>query len=193
MTELENDITRNGVRNETQLRTQRRVKVNAQITFILWLIESVMNIVIIISMFAGSLGQTTFTLNMILFLIILPYSYLNNTSHNKSRIAEEGWLNILRNILPCAANKGRTDQTRVYVISNGPFVRSSDKNILIVIGTTLPNESHPQTADNPELQHPIQEGHGDATGNAEQGQRQTGQVALQGRRHAAPYSPLSPC
>ena len=36
---------------------------------------------------------------MILYLILLPRAFLMNTSHNKSRIIEHGWENILRNTL----------------------------------------------------------------------------------------------
>ena len=37
--------------------------------------------------------------SMILYLILLPRAFLMNTSHNKNRVIEHGWKNILRNTL----------------------------------------------------------------------------------------------
>ena len=37
-------------------------------------------------------------LYMILFMVISPYTYLMNTSHNKNRLIDDGWINIIRNI-----------------------------------------------------------------------------------------------
>jgi len=177
---MECEANRNGVRNERQLRTQRRIKVNAQITFVLWLMESLINTSIAIAMFAGGLGQTTFTLNMLLFLIILPYSYLNNTSYNKGRIAEEGWQNILKNILPCYSNKGRSNLTRVYEMSNDPV--ACENNSDVVTGSVTHNVSNSQTNNNPTLHVPTQEEHGDTSDTAE-GQSQTEQVASSGMKN----------
>ena len=36
---------------------------------------------------------------MTLYMIILPYAFLMNTSHNKNRIIEHGWVNIFKNII----------------------------------------------------------------------------------------------
>ena len=193
MTVLENGINENGVRNERQLRTQRKIKVNAQITFVLWVMETLVNTALVISVLVGGLGQVTFTLNMILFMIILPYSYLNNTSHNKSRIAEEGWLNVLKNISPCSGKNGRSNLTRVYAISYGPLVCNGDNNHVIVINKTIHNKSHLQTTNNPELHVPTEEEQGDAAGTTEQDQSQTEQVALSGMKLVTPYSSLSSC
>ena len=177
---MEYETTRNGRRNERQLRTQRKIKVNVQITFVLWLMESVANIVNIVAVFAGGIGQTIFTLNMIFYLIILPYSYLQNTSYNKCRIAEEGWQNILRNILPCTANKGRNNLARVYVISNDPLIGSKDKDNDVVIHRIIHNESHLQTVNKPRLHVPAQKQHNDAVCTAEQDKSQPEQVASNG-------------
>ena len=35
---------------------------------------------------------------MILYLIILPYAFLMNTSHNKNQIIEHGWINVVKNM-----------------------------------------------------------------------------------------------
>ena len=36
---------------------------------------------------------------MMLYMIVLPYAFLMNTSHNKNRIIEHCWVNIFRNII----------------------------------------------------------------------------------------------
>ena len=36
---------------------------------------------------------------MTLYMVFLPYSFLMNTSHNKYRVVEHGWKNVLRNLL----------------------------------------------------------------------------------------------
>ena len=46
---------------------------------------------------------------MILYLIVLPYSFLMNTSNNKNRVVEVGWKTIFKNIVLGALNS--TDTT----------------------------------------------------------------------------------
>ena len=36
-------------------------------------------------------------------LFIMPYAFLKNTSHNKDRILEHGWKNVLRNMINCGS------------------------------------------------------------------------------------------
>ena len=118
-----------GVWDERQISTQKKIKVNAQITLVLWLLES-FNFVADLIIYAvfQSLGKTKFTQNMVLFLVILPYSYLANTSDNKRRIAEEGWKNVLRNIFSvnCKTNNDSNNLTRVYVISSNTRTDSNE-------------------------------------------------------------------
>ena len=157
------------IRNERSLRTQRKIKVNAQITFLLWLMESSICIVpLILYMFVRHMVPATFTLNMMLFLVILPYTYLQNTSNNKSRIVEEGWLNVLRNVVSCV-EKGRTNQTRVYVISTDPLVVRR-------INSRKYN-----------LQLPIQAEQNDVTGKTEHGTSKTEQAVLNDTQHGKHY------
>ena len=35
---------------------------------------------------------------LIVFMIVSPYSFLMNTSHNKNRIIEHGWINVMKNM-----------------------------------------------------------------------------------------------
>ena len=33
-----------------------------------------------------------------MYMIILPYAFLMNTSHNKDKVAEHGWANVIKNV-----------------------------------------------------------------------------------------------
>ena len=81
----------------------RKVLVNAQVTAMISSIESLFVIVHIAGVaIAGKKTAVTILmvmlLYMVLFLIILPYSFLMNTSHNKNRIIEHGWKNVIQNL-----------------------------------------------------------------------------------------------
>ena len=78
----------------------RRVLVNAQIKAMVSLIESIMNIgYVIIVAFTVRTSFGTLVIMVSLYMVVLPYSFLMNTSHNKSRIIEHGWKNVFNNIL----------------------------------------------------------------------------------------------
>ena len=81
----------------------RKVLVNAQVTAMISSIESLFVIVHIAGVaIAGKKTAVTILMvmlfYMVLFLIILPYSFLMNTSHNKNRIIEHGWKNVIQNL-----------------------------------------------------------------------------------------------
>ena len=76
----------------------KRIRVNAQVTFMISVLEMIGGIInlTLVLMFK----TTTFPVvinSMIIYLIILPRAFLMNTSHNKNRIIEHGWRNVLRN------------------------------------------------------------------------------------------------
>ena len=88
----------------------RKMRVNAQITAVTSILEIVGNIVqwaiwILITKFVGlgSLIQS-----ILLYFVVLPYVFLMNSSHNKNRIIEDGWINVLKN----ATGTGRTFRIR---------------------------------------------------------------------------------
>lgn len=57
----------------------------------------------------GSLAGVTLT--MILYFVVLPYAFLMNTRYNKNRILEEGWINVLKNmVLPYKCNAVAPDE-----------------------------------------------------------------------------------
>ena len=82
-------------------RNIRKVETNARIAFVVWIIEICANICIIIA-WAVVYGKTTFatlTINMVWYYLILPHTFLMNTSHNKELIVDNGWKTTIRNAL----------------------------------------------------------------------------------------------
>ena len=78
----------------------RRLKVNAQVTAVTSMIEAFGNILqwsiwIFITKFAG---YGTLIQSILLYFVILPYVFLMNTSQNKDRVIEVGWVNVLKNV-----------------------------------------------------------------------------------------------
>ena len=81
----------------------RKVLVNAQVTAMISTLESLCFVIHVAGVaIIGEKTTTTIFLimvfYMVLFLLLLPYSFLMNTSHNKNRIVEHGWKNVIRNL-----------------------------------------------------------------------------------------------
>ena len=78
---------------------KRKVEVNAQVTAVITALEVLGNLVnsVIWMFIIGFTGFSTLGLNMLLYFILLPCIFLMNTKHNKNRIVEKGWKNVIRN------------------------------------------------------------------------------------------------
>ena len=85
--------------NYNQKRNMRKVAVNAHVTFFLWILETLANVsIIIVWMFIyGKTNFATLTFSMLLYYVLLPNSFLMNTSHNKHLIVDNGFWNTIRN------------------------------------------------------------------------------------------------
>ena len=77
----------------------RIVAVNAKVTFVLWLLEflAVFFIALAWVFIAGSTTLGTLTNSMIWLHVLIPYTFLMNTSYNKGRIIDEGWKTVVQN------------------------------------------------------------------------------------------------
>ena len=76
----------------------KRIMVNAQVTFMISVLELIGYIFIISMVIIFKSTSLPLIINIeIMYLIVLPRAYLMNTSHNKRRIIEHGWKNILKN------------------------------------------------------------------------------------------------
>jgi hypothetical protein len=86
-------------RDQNQL-NMKKLKVNAQVTATTSFIEMSINIGFIIFVWYNKgTSYSSLTAAMISYFIILPYVFLMNTSHNKNRIVELGWKNVLMNVI----------------------------------------------------------------------------------------------
>ena len=88
---------------DTQMRNIRKVQVNAQVTFAIYILETVALASVVILWFAIRKNELSATLSFVSFYVVLPYTFLMNTSHNKNLITEHGFLNTIRNAIqnPC--------------------------------------------------------------------------------------------
>ena len=94
-------LVKTKVTGEEQCRINaKKVWVNAQVTGTIAFIEMILTVLYVIMI---ALYRSTHFANllivMVLYDVILPYSFLMNTSHNKKRIIEFGWKNVFKNII----------------------------------------------------------------------------------------------
>ena len=89
------------------MRNIRKVQVNAQVTFAIYILETVALASVAILWFAIGKIELSTTLSFVSFYVVLPYTFLMNTPHNKNLITEHGFLNTIRNAIqmPCNFEK----------------------------------------------------------------------------------------
>ena len=107
-------LAKTKVTGEEQCRINaKKVWVNAQVTGTIAFIEMILTILYVIMI---ALYRSTHFANllivMVLYDVILPYSFLMNTSHNKNRIVELGWKNVLKNIIFRSGSNSVEDITK---------------------------------------------------------------------------------
>ena len=102
----------------------KKVKINAQVTSIVCIMETA---IVFINWIL--LSQLVFWISIfVLYLIILPYFRLVNTSHNKDRVVEYGWKNVLGNLF---GNKWRlnTSFRKGQIQKNSSLTRSLEHGL----------------------------------------------------------------
>ena len=81
-----------------QARNIRKMKVNANVTFVIWILEWIANIFAYICWILGPNFTRYFPeVVLIWYYIILPHTFLMNTSHNKDLIVDDGLKTTLIN------------------------------------------------------------------------------------------------
>ena len=102
----EHNIAANMLPKDVQHRNMRKVKINAQVTFVIYNLECVANTSIFVmwGIVHGQSNQVTLALAILWFHIILPYTFLMNTSHNKKLLTDEGWWNTIKNAFGYSRN-----------------------------------------------------------------------------------------
>ena len=121
------------------------MKVNAQVTAFTSIIELIGNVTFTIHiMFTTGPSFASFVHGQIPYMIVLPYAFLMNTSHNKNRIVEHGWINVLRNV--CSQfnwneEDGNTNSEPVVIYQKKGFNHGTKidnpENDLISVSTIL--------------------------------------------------------
>ena len=78
----------------------KKIKVNAQVTCMTTILELLGNLTraILILIFKAN-TLLTYIPSIICYSILLPHAFIMNTSHNKNRVIECGWKNVLRNVV----------------------------------------------------------------------------------------------
>ena len=84
----------------------KKLKVNAQVTTINTLVEMTGSItyIIILAIMKGNTFNS-FIYQQFFYNILLPFSFLSNTSDNKTRIVDVGWKNVMKNIIDNMRNQ----------------------------------------------------------------------------------------
>ena len=157
-----------GLSNESQNRSVRNVRVNAQVTAVITIFEVLGSAIIVITqMFRIRVGFSKFaqiTLYMLLHFVLLSYAFLMNTRYNKNRIIEEGWLNVLKNMVFCykrnaiapvkspnqASDHGdkisqaykNQDIPKIFLISSFSQSSLSEKSVINTLSTSKDEEKN---------------------------------------------------
>jgi hypothetical protein len=77
----------------------RKVYVNAYVKAMITLLETFSNIVYaIVVYFTVRTSFLTLIILTIMYMIILPYAFLMNTSNNKEQVVEHGWVYVFKNV-----------------------------------------------------------------------------------------------
>ena len=109
----------------------RVVAVNAKVTFVIWLLEflAMFSIAIVWVFVVGSTSFVTLTNSMIWMHVLIPYTFLMNTSYNKGRIIDEGWKSVITNSFFDVKNcfSRQTNAQNFQVIENWSSVKDSSK------------------------------------------------------------------
>ena len=104
VTPTEDNTAARSLPEENQRHNMKLVAVNARVTFVVWILETIANISVL-SFWAFVHGTSSWGKNynvtnaMMWHYLIISYTFLMNTSYNKNRIIEDGWKIVIMNPL----------------------------------------------------------------------------------------------
>ena len=105
----------------------RKLRVNVQVTAMVSFLEASSNVGYVVIRAVIVRGNFTTLLQMVmLYMIILPYAFLMNTSDNKNRVIEHGWKNVVMNII------GRSNHSSVAPLNENQNNLAISKNLNLV-------------------------------------------------------------
>ena len=97
MTPCPDNRAANSLSTVNQNRNIRSFEVNSKVAMIVWVIECVANLNIVIVDLCPVDALTKLSITIAWYYVIIPLTFLINTSNNKDRIAENGWKLVLLN------------------------------------------------------------------------------------------------
>ena len=95
-----NNAAANSLAEVVQMRNLRKLKINVNVTFIIWIFEWVANLFIYVTFIVNKKLNSTFGMGvngMLWYYVILPNMHLMNTPHNKDRVIDDGFKNTVKN------------------------------------------------------------------------------------------------
>ena len=90
---------------QVQTENMKKIIVNSQVTAFTTICESIGHFVIFLLAFVTKSSEVSSEITQIVFIMLhfnfLPYVFLMNTRENKSRVVQQGWINLVRNLICC--------------------------------------------------------------------------------------------
>ena len=87
----------NALASNIQQINVRKVAINAKVTFVIWILETISLIVVFVVWIIFQMKELTTTLIFLFLYVAIPLTFLMNTSENKDRLANIEILDIVRN------------------------------------------------------------------------------------------------
>ena len=108
----------------------KRLKVNAQVTALITLIEFLGNLTLLLHLIFIESNPWSATIHsMIFFNIIGPYAFLSNNADNKNRIIDTGWKRIFKNLFGMKQESIK-DSANDLNVRNNTTEESTDRSTL---------------------------------------------------------------
>ena len=82
-----------------QNRNTRKVEINANITFAIWIVETILAVVLFSVIKIWRFQEFTMPYYILCLHIVVPFIFLMNSSENRKHLVDVGFINILRNTI----------------------------------------------------------------------------------------------
>ena len=96
----------------------KKVAVNAKVTFVIWILETISLIVVFVVWIIFQMKELTTTLIFLFLYVAIPLTFLMNTSENKDSLANVEILDIVRNTFCFLKTPILEPHPNVWTISN---------------------------------------------------------------------------
>ena len=79
-----------------QQRNVRKVEVNAKITYLIWIMETFSIVLLVLVGVIMSMKELASVINLLIYYVIIPLTFLMNTSDRKDRLIDLGFFGLIR-------------------------------------------------------------------------------------------------